>query len=265
MDAWRRKETQKPYRAIPEQGESQIIVQADGSLVRTVEAGKKRKEKRPRDWKEVRLVCAQAVGKKDAVYAATFESVEYAGRQWGHCALSAGRGQKTKIHGVGDGAPWISQQCKEVYGKDGTFLLDFYHASEYLAEAGATCRPKNPKQWLKTQQRRLKRGNWKKVVKELLPNLEAPETDDKEAPVRRAHRYLSNRKDQLFYDQALKDKLPIGSGLIESGHKHVVQARMKKAGASWLIDVAEKMITARTCIANDHWNQYWGNQSNLAA
>jgi hypothetical protein len=32
----------------------------------------------------------------------------------------------------------------------------------------------------------------------------------------------------------LKLGLPIGSGMIESGHRHVLHARLKKAGAAWL-------------------------------
>jgi len=38
--------------------------------------------------------------------------------------------------------------------------------------------------------------------------------------------------DAPYYKQALKETLPIGSGLIESGHKHVLQAKMKLAGSS---------------------------------
>ena len=49
-----------------------------------------------------------------------------------------------------------------------------------------------------------------------------------------ALRYLENRKDQLHYKEALDGGLPIESGTIESGHKHVLQVRLKKAGAAWL-------------------------------
>jgi hypothetical protein len=51
---------------------------------------------------------------------------------------------------------------------------------------------------------------------------------EEEAPVRNAHRYVSNRQDCLDYPRALALGLPIGSGMIESGHRHVLQARLKK-------------------------------------
>jgi hypothetical protein len=64
--------------------------------------------------------------------------------------------------------------------------------------------------------------------------VEPAATPEDVAPVRRGHRYLSNRIGSLDYPRALKLGLPIGSGMIESGHRHVLQARLKKAGAAWL-------------------------------
>lgn len=55
----------------------------------------------------------------------------------------------------------------------------------------------------------------------------------------------------------LEEDLPIGSGLIESGHKHVLQARMKLPGAAWKIDNAEHMVRARAFQANKQWDPYW--------
>jgi hypothetical protein len=59
------------------------------------------------------------------------------------------------------------------------------------------------------------------------------EESEENAPVRNAHRYLSKRSGQLDYKTALVKGLPVGSGLIESGHRHVLQARLKILGAWW--------------------------------
>lgn len=258
-------ETQTSYRAMPQQGVDQLIAQADGSMICTVPAGLKRDDKRPRQWKEVRLVCAQALGTEQVHYAASFDSIHQSGRQWGHCALQAGRGQSTAIHALGDGASWIRQQSQEVFGAESPFLLDFYHVSEYLASASETARPAQPGQWLRTQQKRLKKGRGDKVLKELQLYQEPETVPEELAPVRKALRYLSNREDQLFYDRAIEADLPIGSGTIESGHKHVLQKRMKKSGAAWLLESAESMAQARTCIVNGQWAQYWNSPEDLAA
>jgi hypothetical protein len=68
--------------------------------------------------------------------------------------------------------------------------------------------------------------------------------------VRTAHRYLTNRTECLDYPRALGLGLPIGSGMIESGHRHVLQARLKKAGAAWLAENADHIANLRVLRAN---------------
>lgn len=247
---------QQPYRALPTMGADFVVAQADGSMVCTVAAGP-RESKRPRDWKEIRLTAAQALGSTQTYYAATFDQVDEAGRRWGHCARRAGRGLNSQIHALGDGAEWIRLQAREVFGQQATFLCDYFHVSEYLGAAALTCRPKAPQRWRRTQQERLKRGALAKVVDSLAEHLEPLGTPEELAPVRQAHRYLTNRTDCLDYPRALRLGLPIGSGMIESGHRHVLQARLKKAGAAWLINHAERIANLRVLRANGQWLSLW--------
>ncbi len=179
------------------------------------------------------------------------------GQRWGHCARDAGRGVKSPIHVVGDGAEWIRLQSREIFGDKANFLCDFYHVSEYLGEAAGSCRPKDPKRWLKTQQSRLKRNDLKRVMQELVLHLEPEKVPEEEAPVRRCRRYLSNRSEALDYAGAKEKGLPIGSGLIESGHKHVLQARLKQAGTAWLAENAERIAQLRVLRVNGVWETLW--------
>jgi hypothetical protein len=249
-------EYEQPFRLLPANGAAHVVAEADGSLVCTVQPGK-RKGKRPRDWKEIRLCAAQAQGKADTIYGATFAGVDEVGRRWGHCARSAGWGLNSQVHALGDGAQWIRRQTQEVFGLAGTFLCDFFHVSGYLGEAARTCRKQAPDQWRRTQQKRLKRGAVENVIEALSEHLEPVETADEIAPVRSAHRYLSNRVDCLDYPRALALGLPIGSGMIESGHRHVLQARLKKAGAAWLIESADRIANLRVLRANGQWENMW--------
>jgi hypothetical protein len=249
-------EYQKPFRALPAVGAKHVIAEADGSMVCTVSAGP-RGSKKPREWKEIRLTAAQADGSTEKFYAATFGEVAEVGRRWGHCARRAGWGLNSQVHAVGDGAEWVRLQTTEVFGSQGTFLCDYFHVSEYLAEAGPSCRPKAPEQWRRTQQKRLKRGALPQVIDSLAEHLEVPDTLEELAPVNNAHRYLSNRKDCLDYPRALRLGLPIGSGMIESGHRHVLQARLKKAGAAWLLAHAELLANLRVLRTNGDWLRLW--------
>jgi len=82
-------EYEQPFRILPALKEEHVIAEADGTMICTVEPGP-RKGKRPREWKEMRLVAAQARESVTIVYAATFGSVAETGRRWGHCAKQAG-------------------------------------------------------------------------------------------------------------------------------------------------------------------------------
>lgn len=244
------------FRILPKVGASHVIAEADGTMICTVEAGK-RKGKRPRDWKELKLVAAQAKDSLTTFYGATFARVEGVGCRLGHCARKAGWGLNSQIHAVGDGAEWIRLQSAEVFGTQGTFLCDFFHVSEYLAAAAEASQGNKADRWRRTQQRRLKRGAIEKVIETLEHSLEPEGTPEEEAPVRSAHRYLTNRTDCLDYPKAIELGLPIGSGMIESGHRHVLQARLKKAGTAWLRVHADQIAHLRVLRANREWASLW--------
>jgi len=246
----------QPFRVLPAVGAEHVIAETDGTMICTVAPGP-RKSKRPRQWQEMRLAAAQAKDSATTFYGATFGSVAQTGRRWGHCARQAGWGFNSSIHAVGDGSEWIQIQCREVFGKQATFLCDFFHVSEYLGEAALSCRPAQPQQWRRTQQQRLRRGEVAKVLAALKEQIEPVATLEEEAPVRNAHRYLSNRQDSLDYPRALAMGLPIGSGMIESGHRHVLQARLKKAGTAWLHDHADRIAHLRVLRANRQWQALW--------
>ena len=174
----------------------------------------------------------------------------------GHCTRAAGWGLNSRIHAVGDGAEWIRWQCREVFGDQGHLLCDYFHVCEYLS-AAPSCRPAQPDPWPRTQQQRLKQGHAPKVVATLAEHLEAEGTPETDAPVRNGHRYLNNRLDCLDYPLALSLGLPIGCGLIESGHRHMLQARLKKAGAAWLADHADQIAHIPVLRANSQWSSIW--------
>jgi len=93
------------------------------------------------------------------------------------------------------------------------------------------------------------------VLRALEPYLEPPQQE--EAPVRTAHGYISERQQYMDYAGALIAGLPIGSGEVEGGHRHVLQKRLKIAGAWWLERHAEWMLQLRTVRANGDWDKYW--------
>src|SRR5258708_7247582 len=82
-----------------------VAAEAEGTVICTVRRAPRR-DLRPRAWKEMRLVAAQAHGEVRATYGATFGEVAEVGRRWGHCTKAAGWGLQSQIHVVADGAEW---------------------------------------------------------------------------------------------------------------------------------------------------------------
>ena len=238
----------------------EIVTQIDGSLIPVVASEATAEDKRKRKklfWREVRLCSARPKGKARSLYGATLGSLEATASMWRETAQKAGLTERTHVHGVGDGAPWIVEKFKENFPQ-GRFLLDFYHLSEYLAQAAlAICGEKKTRPWLRRQQGRLLQNQWPKVLRALEAHIEPPEALTDASPVRQAYRYLSERNEHLDYATALRQGNPIGSGEIESGHRHVVQHRLKLPGAWWREVNAQRMLNLRTARANGTWQHYW--------
>lgn len=268
-------QTQLLHTEVPtETGVEQLIVEMDGTLIPIVEAPDAvdedgnlvdRRTTRQIRFKEARLALARSREESQPKFSATFGTPDDAGEQLLDCAVAAGMGANTQVHAVGDGAAWIAIQVKAQFGEQASYLLDFYHLSEYLAAASAICSPTHPNAWLKQQQQHLKRNGWQQVLAALRPNLEPLTTADAQAPVRAAYRYIQNRPSQLDYQGAIAADLPIGSGEIESAHRYVILERLDIAGAWWTVEKAEELLSLRVLRANQRWNDYWANLTPLAA
>jgi len=262
---------------LPRGGVAQLVGEMDGSMVPIVSiaaSGDKAtpgdgRKRRQLSWREARLSLARAPDKVNGRYAATLGGPAQAGAQLVDCVIRAGGGRTTKLHCVGDGAKWIASQIKERLGEQANYLIDFYHLSEYLAGAAEVVAGANKTAWLQQQQQRMKTNRVSEVLRELrayqapvqVKTAAAVETD----PVQSCRQYLEHRLGYLDYAGALSRGLPIGSGEVESGHRSVIQARLKLSGAWWKEETAENMLALRTLRANDDWDSYWSEARQAAA
>jgi hypothetical protein len=246
-----------------------VIAEMDGGMVPIVQtdAGQSdRRKGKQLSWKEAKLCLAHAQGSGMPTYGGTLQGdVANAGKQLLACALGAGFGQRSRLHAVGDGAPWIAAQVDEQFGANGSYLIDFYHVCEYLhAAARAIVASGEVARWLNEQKDRLKTQDAQAVLEALSPHVEAISVPEPDAPVRRCHRYLSQRLGQLDYRNTLEQQLPIGSGEIESAHRYIVQQRLKRPGAWWRADHADHMLALRLNRANKQWSAYWNQYKKVA-
>jgi len=170
-------------------------------------------------------------------------------------ALAAGYGENTWVHGVGDGAPWIAQQMAEVFPRH-HYLLDRYHLLEHLYQ-GATGLPSDytvsGKQWVEQQIDLIDGGE----VVEVMSQCNALSKGNIDHPLGELRRYLTNQQKHLDYDSAREQGLPTGSGAVEGGHRHVIQARLKLPGTWWKEETLNPMLALRTLRANGRWQVFW--------
>lgn len=242
-----------------------VIGEIDGSMlpvVKTAEGSTDKRKGKTVSWKEARLSLAHQKGSVSPKFRAVFNaSVDEAGESLRHCAMAVGFDENAHLYAVGDGAPWIAEQIQDKFGTQATYLIDFYHVCEYLAEAAKICAPHNTKMWMETQKQRLKANDFQEVLCELSKALQSEKLQGDKEAIRKCHQYLSKRINYLDYKGTLEKGLPIGSGEIESAHRYVIQKRLKLAGAWWTLENIKQMLALRILRANGEWNDYWEDLS----
>jgi len=177
------------------------------------------------------------------------------GEQMFALATMMGWGDQTQVHGVGDGAPWIAQQMAEVFPRH-RYVLDRYHLLEHLY-AGASSLPEElgmlAGEWVERQLRLIDSGKVSKVIHHCRSLARA----SPDHPLAKLAGYLKGQKNHLDYEGTLRDGLPVGSGVVEGGHRHIIQARLKLPGAWWNQETVNPMLALRTLRVNGWWDAFW--------
>ena len=254
-------------------GVRQLIGEMDGTNVPIViipEISKKnraidRRKLRQVGWREARLSLARRPESVTARYRATMGGVDEAGKQLKACFDEAGGGDCSQLHCVGDAAGWIINQVEQRFRDQASYLIDFFHVSEYLSAAAEEIVGDKKQWWLNKQQEKMKENRVSEVIRSLKKALKRGEKEASESAVRKCERYLSNHEQYFDYKGALEKGLPIGSGEIEGGHRWVIQKRLKLSGAWWKEGNAEKMLALRVVRANGEWQSYWNEVRQAAA
>ena len=261
--------------SLPSGGVATAIGEMDGCMAPVVtikpvendESPQDGRKRRVLDWQEARLSLGRDMDKVTPHYGATMGTVEQATDLLVDCLIKAGAGKSTRLHCLGDGAPWIVNRTMEKLEGQATFLLDFYHLSNYLADAGDVIAGEQKRAWLRQQQEHLKENRIGKVLDQLVAHCDSHDPtkcrpdhgsgNQQQCPVEKCMRYMRTRLQYLDYQGAIKDGLPIGTGEVEGGNRSVIQARIKPSGAWWLVENIEKMLALRTNRANQEWESYW--------
>ena len=156
-----------------------------------------------------------------------------------------------KVVWLGDGAVcnWTlaDQLCP-----DAVQILDWHHAVEHAVDCGKVLLGEESP-WLPVWQRRaeelLAAGDPDALIAELMdcvPHIPRGRGQREllEA-IENLVRYYRTNAHRMKYRLFRDDRLPIGSGAVESAHRHVLQTRMKRAGQRWALRNARRMARLR--------------------
>lgn len=157
-----------------------------------------------------------------------------------------------KVVWLGDGAVcnWnlADQLCP-----DAVQILDWHHAVEHAVDCGKPLlgeeSPLLPL-WQRRAEQLLAAGDPDALISEVMDCIELIEpkrrdTRERLQAVEDLVRYYRANAHRMKYRLFREDRLPIGSGAVESAHRHVLQTRMKRAGQHWAMRNARRMARLR--------------------
>jgi hypothetical protein len=245
------------WRHAPEPASPLMNVSSDGVLIRL----------RGEGFKEVKVVAISAVEQacdvatgetsvqltQHSYRAGLWEAATFASHVWAE-SERRGLAKAKQVVSVNDGAAWIWAIVFLCFARC-IQILDWYHAIQRLwtiattyfgdDQAAATT-------WVEAQKQRLAQSQLRQIfqhIRRLYPHGHpCPDA------VTAAIRYLFQQRTRMHYREFRQAGCPIGSGVIESACKLVVQARLKQAGMQWSRPGAQAMLALRSVLLSDRWS-----------
>jgi hypothetical protein len=152
---------------------------------------------------------------------------------------------------VADGAKWIWERTADLAADLGivpdrvTEVVDWYHAIEKLgqiADVRSHWRGNQKRQWLNTAKGLLYQGRHD----ELIGHIESLAIGRKAQTILSHVDYFDRNRARMRYKHFAAQKLPRGSGVVESAIRRVINLRMKSNAKFWKEENAQGMLLLRS-------------------
>ncbi|MDQ5853690.1 MAG: ISKra4 family transposase [Chloroflexota bacterium] len=245
-----------------------LVLSADGAMVPL----------RRGEWSEVKTLVIGESGAAGEVEHLSYFSRLTDAATFGEAAVvethSRGVAVAKEVAAVVDGAEWL-QGFLDLHCPSAVRILDFPHALEHLNKVGQAvfgAGTAEASTWLAAQRHALRHEGPDEVMRTLTSLLltageavagqetseAAPDPEQKErAPGQEDVEYLSKRVGQMQYPAYEAAGWPLGSGVVESANKVVVEARLKGAGMRWERSNVNPMLALRNIVYSDRWDEAW--------
>ena len=145
-------------------------------------------------------------------------------------------------------------------------VLDFYHAAAHLWQAAEAYKDGNPartpQMWFERLRHQLRHGYAHRILSELRwlsrSKNTAPQT---KAVLKRVHDYFDKHRSHVQYRQFKQQGLPIGSGMVESACKWLIQQRFKGVGMRWSEPGLNHLLALRVAWVNQRFDPLFSQHS----
>jgi hypothetical protein len=249
---------------MPPAGPALMQLSVDGAMVPLVKG----------EWAEVKTLAVGVVHQRerDGEMVPHTEEISYFSRLADHMTFARsafvetyrrGTAMAGKVAGVADGSDW-AQTFFDLHRPDAVRILDWPHGAEHLAQAASAVfgtGSAQSAQWLHVQLRELKEGDPEVVLAKLRgirdDLLVAGGRAEAAQVVGSTLDYLEKRRAMIRYAEFASAGYPIGSGIVESANKLVVEARLKGSGMHWERGNVDPMLALRNVACNDRWGEVW--------
>ena len=256
---------ENPIEAIEEKEEStpcdMMVVEIDGTMSPQIMEipGKTGREslKNGTEYKECNVVVIEK--HKKGELSNRWYGALYGPRKLFDCyvhrsALKMGQLKAEKVVFIADGAH-SNWEIQSNNFPEAIAILDFYHATEHLAEfCSLLANQERAKALLIKWRHMLLEGDNLQVIEELKETLY--DISKKDAAWTQIN-YFENNKHRMAYDEYRANGYPIGSGLVEGACKHVVCRRFKGSGMRWKKQDNASVLRVRLAIINETLSNYF--------
>ena len=225
------------------------VISVDGAKVRSDQLGPKGLE-----WFEVRAgiitldgheehkVCMGGFMEPDVV----FETLKAQWRQSPH--------RERQLVFVADGALWIWDRVSFNF-PDAIQVLDIYHAAQHVGSAARACwgpHSDTAIHWVSNAMPLLLREEGvTRVIKDLLKVMRSEAMRSEVLDIEELHkefRYLWRNRHRMNYSKLRDQKLPIGSGIMESTIKQLSTQRLRMPGMMWTRRGADQVLRLKAAV-----------------
>ena len=256
---------------------TRVRVSLDGGRVRTRRNRRGRRTQKGRHgfatpWREPRVLVIDVLdeqGKPDRLRLPLYDvTLGDARATWalviGYLRL-LGAAHAQVVEFIADGAPWIWEQVHhlvesaEIPAEKLVKVIDFYHAAEHLSASIELIKqmPKAERVRLFVRLRHALR-HAEGGVEHVIEALRSQAVTRRGKAMKKALVYFEEHREHMRYARLDEQKLPVGSGVVESAVRRVVNLRFKAPGTFWNEERVSGLLHLRAAFKSGRWDEIFG-------